>query len=68
MKPCDCKSVKDYDNLEGTGLSFNQYKCYVADGTGVFIDIDPHVRVRIPARFFKRFAKWYLEDQKGDGK
>jgi len=64
MRPCDCKSVKDYDELEETGISYNQYKFYVADGTGVIIEIDPHVRIRIPSRFFRRFAEWYLTDQK----
>ena len=63
MKPCDCKSISDYDGLHETGISCNQYKFFVADGTGVLIEIDPHVRVRIPSQFFKRFAEWYLEDQ-----
>ncbi len=63
MKPCDCKSISDYDGLCETGISYNQYKLHVADGTGVLIEIDPHVRIRIPSRFFKRFAEWYLTDQ-----
>ena len=63
MKPCNCKSITDYNALNERGISYNQYKCYVADGTGVLIEIDPHVRIRIPSQFFKRFAEWYLEDQ-----
>ena len=63
MKPCDCKSIEDYDALQENGISFNQYKFYVVDGTGVVLEIDPHVKIRIPSKHFKRFAEWYLEDQ-----
>ena len=63
MRPCDCKSISDYDELEEHGTSYNQYKFHVADGTGVIIGIDPHVRIRIPSRLFNRFAEWYLADQ-----
>jgi len=65
MRPCDVRSLEDYDNLPEQGLGFNQHKITI-DSTGVFLDIDPHVRIKIPHRKFKRFAEWYLEDQHGE--
>lgn len=62
MKPCDCRSLNDVDTLEEQGLAFNSKKIAV-DSTGVLLIIDPYVRIKIDHKNFKRFAKWYLEDQ-----
>jgi hypothetical protein len=62
MKPCDCKSWTDLEKLEEQGIGHNN-KRLIMDSTGVFIDIDPYVRIKIPHTDFKRFAVWYLEDQ-----
>lgn len=62
MEPSDCKTMQDVDSLKEQGLAFNNYKIEV-DSTGVLLDIDPHVRIKIPHKWFKAFAAWYLEDQ-----
>lgn len=63
MKPCECKSIADYDCLNEQAIAFNQYKLSVVDGTAVLLEINPYVRLRIPSAHFKRFAEWYLADQ-----
>jgi len=62
MKPCDCKMEVGVKQLREQGLAFNNYKIEV-DSSGVYLDIDPHVRMKIPHNRFKAFAEWYLLDQ-----
>lgn len=62
MKPCDCRSMQDVKKLEEAGIGHNNYKCCV-DSTGVLLDIDPYVRIKIPHNRFKEFAEWYLTEQ-----
>ena len=64
MKPCDCKTMQDVDSLKEQDLAFNIYKIAV-DSIGVFLNIDPHVRMKIPHKWFGAFAEWYLKDQGG---
>ena len=62
MIPCDCRSMQEVDSLNEQGIARNQYKINV-DSRGVLLDIDPHVRIKIPHGTFSAFAKWYLENQ-----
>jgi|APSaa5957512622_1039677.scaffolds.fasta_scaffold725911_1 hypothetical protein len=54
--------IEDVDSLYEQGIGFNNYKITI-DSTGVLLDIDPHVRIKIPHKKFKAFAEWYLEKQ-----
>jgi len=62
MRPCDCRSMVDVRKLDAEGIGFNNYKIAI-DSSGVFLDIDTYVRIKINHNNFKRFAEWYLEDQ-----
>ena len=62
MKPCDCRMISDINRLECQGLSFNSRSIGI-DSTGVILTIDPYARIKVDHKNFKRFAKWYLEDQ-----
>ena len=63
MKPCDCKTMQEVKALNEEGIGFNNYSIAI-DSSGVFLDIDPYVRIKIHHSKFKAFAEWYLEDQK----
>ena len=62
MKPCDCRTLHELKQLNEQGIGFNNYK-FTHDGGGVFIDIEPYVRIKIPTDKMKAFAEWFLEDQ-----
>lgn len=61
MKPCDCKDSKDLEELDHSGIKFNDISLEVRP-VSVFLEVGP-CKVRIPQRQFKRLAEWYLEDQ-----
>ena len=65
MKPCDCKSLMDIRELEEHELKYNNESISVYSEC-VLLNITPHVTVRFTQKNFKRFAEWYLEDQKGE--
>ena len=65
MKPCDCKTTTEIKSLREQTLRFNDESISVGN-TGVLLIIYPHVEVRFSHKIFKRFAEWYLEDQKGE--
>lgn len=73
MKPCDVKTLDDYDKLEDAGLAFNSKKIEIntmgigIDAIGVILTIDPYCRMKFNHSTFRRFAEWYLADQ-GDHK
>ena len=63
MKPCDCKDMLTAQTqLSEQGLAFN--------GNGILVE--PNVvwitegpaKLRIPMSIFRRYAEWYLADQK----
>jgi len=62
MKPCNCRSVTDVEELDAQGIAFNNKKIII-DSSGVILEIEPYVRIKIDHRSFKKFAEWYLEDQ-----
>ena len=62
MKPCDCKMEVQVEALREQGIGFNNYKIKI-DSSGVTLNINPYVRIKIPHKKFKAFAKWYLADQ-----
>jgi len=62
MRPCNCKDMYEAKKLNHQGISFNEYSITVKP-MGVIIEVYPHYRIRLPMTIFKRFAKWYLEDQ-----
>ena len=63
MKPCDCKDMNDaLRELNEIGITYNNWG-FVVSPTFVRID-SAQCTLRIPMTIFKRFAEWYLEDQK----
>ena len=63
MKPCDCKDIYDvHSTLNESGVNWNDTGIRVAP-PNVIIYTD-HLSFRLPQHIFKRFAEWYLEDQK----
>ena len=48
--------IEDVDSLYEQGIGFNNYKITI-DSTGVLLDIDPHVRIKIPHKKFKAFLE-----------
>jgi hypothetical protein len=49
------------EKLDETGVMYNGWSCIVSPH---YVRIDSQTcRLRIPMTIFKRFAKWYLEDQ-----
>ena len=62
MKPCDCKDMNDaLKELNEIGVAYNNWGFTVSPA---FVRIDSsQCTLRIPMTIFKRFAKWYLEDQ-----
>lgn len=62
MKPCDCKSLQDCDELEEQAISYNS-RGIAVDSIGVILSIDPHVQVKFTHKIFRRLVDWYLEDQ-----
>lgn len=62
MKPCDVKSIQDYDKLSDQGLSLNSRSIGI-DSNGVILEINPYFKCRFNHKIFKKFAEWYLEDQ-----
>ena len=65
MKPCDCKSIADTNNLNENGIRYNDWSITVKP-CSVFIENHPYVKLRIPMNMFKRFAEWYVSDQDPD--
>ena len=65
MKPCDVRSMVDVNNLNEQGLRFNNYSIKGSSNM-VLLYATPYFRIEIPARHFKSFAEWYLEDQTDD--
>jgi len=63
MKPCNCKSMADIEKLDTQGIAFNNKKIMI-DSSGIVLEIEPYVRIKIDHINFKRFAEWYLKDQK----
>lgn len=62
MKPCDCKEGEDINKLKESGISYNGILIEVRP-PNVGISIGTRVNISIPQLYFKRFAKWYLEEQ-----
>jgi len=65
MKPCDCDSIADTMRLQEAGLESNNFSITVKP-MSVFIRIKPYAEIRLPMKYFKLFAEWYLTDQVGE--
>ena len=65
MKPCDCKSMSDIEQLEEHRLKYNNESISVYSDC-VLLGITPHVTIRLIRKNFKRFAEWYLTDQENN--
>jgi hypothetical protein len=61
MKPCDCETKSEAKKLNEQGISFNEWSIEV-DPPMVTIS-NTHTIFSVPARKFKAFAEWYIEDQ-----
>jgi len=71
MRPCDCKTYGDCQKLNERGLKFNDQSILIVSPSTIDrkMEIDPYVKVnktKVTIANFKRFAKWYLKDQKKD--
>ena len=70
MKPCDCKTYGDCQKLNERGLRFNNQMILIISPTTIDpkMKINPYVKInnttKVTMANFKRFAEWYLEDQK----
>lgn len=66
MKPSDCISNFDVTmELNESGISFNQWGITVVP---MSVQISNSAcTMKIPMAMFRRFAEWYLEDQKVEG-
>ena len=62
MKPCNCKSMDDVSKMPESGISHNESGLLIVP-PNVMITM-PRIALKIPMKVFKRFAEWYLEDQK----
>lgn len=61
MRPCDCNSLLDVSKLQETGIKYNDESL---NTKGHYVEIKiPNANIKISAHVFKRFAKWFLEDQ-----
>jgi hypothetical protein len=63
MRPCDCQDRYSAKQLNEQGVSYNDNSLTLAP-PAVVLKIDS-CELRIPMCLFKRFAEWYLENQKG---
>jgi hypothetical protein len=63
MRPCDCQDMYSAKQLNEQGVSYNDNSLTLAP-PAVVLKIDS-CELRIPGSLFKRFAEWYLENQKG---
>ena len=62
MKPCDCHDMYTCLNkLNEQGIQHNNY-CLSLQPSSVWIETSD-CKLRLPQSIFKKFAKWYLEDQ-----
>jgi hypothetical protein len=61
MKPCDCTTTVDTKKLNEQGLSFNEWSIEVHPPMVTISNT--HTIFSVPARKFRLFAEWYLEDQ-----
>ena len=65
MRPCDCKSSYDVVNyLNESGIEYNEWSITLTPNT-VTISTT-FIEFKIPQDYFRRFAEWYLEDQKDE--
>jgi hypothetical protein len=63
MRPCDCQDQYDAERLNEQGISYNDNSLTLAP-PAVILKIDS-CQLCISGSLFKRFAEWYLENQKG---
>lgn len=61
LKPCDCKDSESIEQLNESGIGFNE-DSITLDRNCVILKMS-HTQVRIPASRFKMFAEWYLDEQ-----
>ena len=66
MRPCDCHDMHTaMTELREQGVSFNSSDSIEIVPPNVIL-ICGNCTIRIPQHIFKRYAKWYLEDQERD--
>lgn len=61
LKPCDCKDPESIEQLNESGIGFNE-DSITLDRNFVILQMS-HTQVRIPTSRFKMFAEWYLNEQ-----
>jgi len=62
MKPCDCRDIRDVEQLQEQGLRFNNESITIIP-PNVILEIKPHVKVLFTQKMFTRFAAWYFQNQ-----
>ena len=63
MKPCDCKDQNDTHSMNEQGIAHNEWSLTVEPAV-VRIKHQHYGELKMPMSIMKRFAEWYLEDQK----
>ena len=61
IKPCDCKTQNDINELADHGIFHNKEGISLIPGHAVITLND--IKVEIPSRRFKMMATWFLEEQ-----
>lgn len=61
MRPCDCETYQELDELREQGLAFNQRSIMVRLNH-VILENGPG-SLKLSKNDFKNFAQWYLTDQ-----
>lgn len=63
MRPCDCKDQVDADSLNEQGIGINDWSMTV-EPLMVSIRNSHFGEVKLPMGVMKKFAEWYLRDQR----
>lgn len=63
MKPCNCKSIEEAKQLNEQGIRFNNNSLTVIPNN-VILKLENTIEIKINMKLFKRFAEWYLKEQK----
>lgn len=61
IRPCDCKDMATANELNESGIAFNNNSIHI-EPNSVVLDLG-NTTVRIHMYLFKKFAEWYLEEQ-----
>lgn len=61
MRPCDCEDIEDIAKLKEQSVCFNDWEITVKPNVAIINNTQ--FTVKVPQRYFKYFAEWYLREQ-----